>query len=165
MTQEEIDFQFFEQNQLLNIDFNTGIIDVVQKNKKPGSLRPIYNVGSLSHDGYQRIWCNRRLRMKHRLIFWLYHHYLPEEVDHIDHNRNNNSITNLRASDRSSNTKGNHFSKFKRLTKQTVHELCKDIASNQYTITDLANKYGRSRVHIKGIMLKKYWKEISDLYF
>lgn len=165
MTQEEIDFQYFEKNQLLNIDFNTGTIDVTQKTKKPGSLRKILNVGSISHDGYQRIWCKDHLRMKHRLIFWLYHHYLPEEVDHIDHNRNNNSISNLRASNRKENTKGNHFQKYTRLDINTVHSLCKDIASNQYTITYLAKKYNRSRCHIKSIMNKKYWKQISDLYF
>lgn len=160
MTQELLDFEYFKKNQLAYVDFTTGTIDVKDIRNK------LYkNVGSLNVDGYQRIWCNGRLRMKHRLLYWLFFNELPEEVDHLDHNRNNNNINNLKSVSRKENTSNKTPRILKRLTKDQVHLLCRDIASQKYTITALAKKYNKSRVQIKAIMTKKYWSKISDIYF
>lgn len=161
MNQEELDFIYFKENQLYFVDFNLGIIDT----KSINNSRIFKNVGSLNSDGYQRIWCNSKLRMKHRLIYWLYHNKLPKEIDHIDGNRNNNSIYNLKEVDRKENTTNKKQKRtFKQLTDKQVHEICKMLINN-CSITEIANKFGRSRCQIKAIKLKKYWSKISDLYF
>lgn len=173
------DFIFFEKNQLVSIDFETGkisakrIFPAHKQISKFGkefirkeSVRIYEDIGSLNQDGYIRVWCKSTLRMKHRLVYWLYHHELPEEIDHIDKNRSNNSISNLRATTRSMNCVGNSVGrKFIHLTTEQVHALCKDIASKKFSITDLAKKYNRSRASIKQIIKKERWKSIADLYF
>ena len=103
--------------------------------------------------------------MKHRLLFWLYHGHLPIEVDHDDNVRCNNGITNLLASTRKHNTVGKAPRSYKQLKVGEVMDLCYEIAHSNLTITELAKRFNRSRCQIKGIMVKKYWKEISDEYF
>lgn len=164
MTQEEQDFIYFKENQLKSVDFSTGRLDVLV-NQKGRKKRVSLDIGSLNQDGYVRVWCNGKLRMKHRLIFWLYHGYIPEEVDHFDSVRNNNGISNLLDSVRSRNCTNKSKRSYKQLTAEEVHLLCSDIAQSTFTVTELSKKYSRSRCQIKGIMSKRYWKNISDQYF
>ena len=165
MTKELNDFIHFRDHQLVNVDFSTGQIDVKCRTKAKGKYRYESDVGSKNQDGYIRLRCNGTLRMKHRLLYWLKHGLLPKEVDHIDNVRDNNSISNLREVDRSINTTSKKPRTFKQLTAKEVHSLCSDIALGTMNITNLANKYGRSRVQIKAIISKKHWKDISDQYF
>lgn len=53
--------------------------------------------------GYLIAMVDRKLYKVHRLIFLMHYGYLPDEVDHIDMNKSNNRIENLRASDKRSN--------------------------------------------------------------
>lgn len=165
MNQEILDFEYFRDNQLHNVDFTTGVIDIKCKTRKEGYYKYFSNVGSENQDGYVRLWCNRRLRMKHRLLFWLYHGYLPEEVDHDDKIRNNNKITNLISSNRSLNTVNKTVRTFKQLTAKQVHEICKIVSLDSMNITEIAKEFGKSRCQIKAIINKKYWSHISDQYF
>lgn len=54
--------------------------------------------GGLTSDGYLRVWANGRSHKVHRIIWEMHNGPIPEgmEVDHIDHNRLNNAIENLR---------------------------------------------------------------------
>lgn len=165
MTQEEIEFQFFKDNQLHFVDFKIGRLDVWIASKARAKARIIEDIGSPNQDGYVRVRCKGTLRMKHRLLFWLFHGCLPEEIDHKDRNRSNNGIQNLEASTRSSNTKSKTVRSYTHLTEIEVHKLCDRIAQGTSNITELANDFGRSRVQIKAIMGKKHWKKISDQYF
>jgi len=54
-------------------------------------------VGSRHHSGYIYTRVNGLNIAEHRLIFLMHNGYLPEEVDHIDGDRTNNKIKNLRA--------------------------------------------------------------------
>lgn len=59
--------------------------------------------GSLKRNGYKLVSHKRVFVGLHRIIFLLHHGYLPEMVDHIDGDINNNRIENLRAATRSQN--------------------------------------------------------------
>jgi len=53
-------------------------------------------LSSLTDKGYLRSSVNGKSYRVHRLVFLYHHGYMPEQVDHIDGNRTNNLIQNLR---------------------------------------------------------------------
>ena len=55
------------------------------------------------HHRYLRIGIKGKAYFLHRIIFLLVRGYLPEGIDHIDGNRFNNRIENLRAANQSQN--------------------------------------------------------------
>lgn len=64
-------------------------------------------VGYENSDGYIQIRYkqgNKNVILAHRLIFYMYHGYLPKLIDHIDRNPRNNRIENLREADKSINS-------------------------------------------------------------
>lgn len=52
--------------------------------------------GTLEKSGYRSIKVNGKKYMEHRLVYWIYYRDMPPLLDHIDGNRANNRITNLR---------------------------------------------------------------------
>jgi len=52
--------------------------------------------GTLHPNGYMRTGLNGHCHLNHRLIFMWHYGFFPEIVDHIDGNKLNNSIENLR---------------------------------------------------------------------
>lgn len=53
--------------------------------------------GNISRGGYLQTMVDGKNYFNHRIIWLLHHGYLPEnEIDHIDRNRQNNRINNLR---------------------------------------------------------------------
>ena len=63
--------------------------------------------GCLGHDGYWQLMWNRKMYRAHRLIYLWHHGHLPELIDHIDQDRANNRIENLRAADKRLNALNN----------------------------------------------------------
>jgi hypothetical protein len=59
--------------------------------------------GSIHKTGYRHITWRGKVHKAHRLIFMLHYGYLPPEVDHINGNRADNRIENLRPATRSEN--------------------------------------------------------------
>lgn len=60
-------------------------------------------VGSIHKTGYRHVTWMGKIHKVHRLIFLLEHGYLPKEIDHINGDRADNRIENLRAANRSEN--------------------------------------------------------------
>src|SRR5690606_15220653 len=62
-----------------------------KKNKKPCGQHANHN------KGYALVWVNGRLLLAHRIIYAIVHGKTPEgEIDHINRNRIDNRIENLR---------------------------------------------------------------------
>lgn len=60
--------------------------------------------GTIDGGGYYQTGIQGRYFKNHRLIFLMHHGYLPDLIDHIDGNKLNNKIENLRAATRSQNS-------------------------------------------------------------
>lgn len=66
-------------------------------------ISPSYNVkvgseAGTTQNGYVSIVIDRKKYYAHRLIFLYHYGYLPKYIDHIDGNKSNNNLENLRAS-------------------------------------------------------------------
>lgn len=59
--------------------------------------------GTISTLGYVAIMVNKKRYQAHRLIFLYHYGWLPEFIDHVDLDRKNNDIKNLRAATRMQN--------------------------------------------------------------
>ncbi|CAL9962802.1 HNH endonuclease [Vibrio phage D292] len=164
MTQEEKDFEYFKLNQLTHFDPITGQLDVITKRNQRYS-----NVGSINPEGYARVWCNGRLRMRNRLVYWLVHGVVPEkgyEVDHIDFNRSNDAPSNLRIlskSDNNSHKKGT-CPHGKQLTEEQVHSVCRMLADTNMSDQAIADSVGKSRSLIRDIKTRRRRIEIGSQY-
>lgn len=64
----------------------------VSSNARAGDV-----AGTLNQFGYIQVSIDKRLYQAHRVIYLMHHGYMPRLVDHIDRNRSNNRIENLRA--------------------------------------------------------------------
>lgn len=67
--------------------------------------------GRVNGDGYIHIWINNKDHKEHRLIFLMHHGHLPRFLDHIDMNRSNNKIENIREATCSQNQANKNLQK------------------------------------------------------
>ena len=60
-------------------------------------------VGTLNKDGYIHIRIDQKRYLGHRLIFLYHYGYIPKYIDHINNNKSDNKIENLREATREQN--------------------------------------------------------------
>jgi hypothetical protein len=70
-----------------------------------GYIKAGFKAGCIDSEGYKVLTLSKKTYKAHRIIFLYHHGYLPKEIDHIDNNKSNNLINNLRAATRSNNAK------------------------------------------------------------
>lgn len=61
--------------------------------------------GSLHKSGYVHIQLNKKIYKEHRLVYVLFNKHCPDFLDHIDGNRSNNRIENIRPATKGQNNK------------------------------------------------------------
>lgn len=76
------------------------------RNSKAGAV-----VGHLKSTGYLFVYLAGKYYPCHRLIWMMHYGEFPELIDHIDGNRQNNRIENLRSTDRFGNAKNRKLNK------------------------------------------------------
>lgn len=87
----------------LNKAFVASDGELYWKESKAGTLRG-KKAGGLNKLGYRVVRLDGQRYLVHRLLWKLwYNEEPPDVIDHIDGNRNNNKLSNLRASDKSHN--------------------------------------------------------------
>ena len=59
--------------------------------------------GHIHRSGYWRLKINKESYQAHRVIFAMHNGYMPKQIDHIDGNKSNNKIENLREATPSQN--------------------------------------------------------------
>jgi hypothetical protein len=89
---------------------------------------------SITTSGYHRLKYKGKKYLNHRIIFEMHNSYLPDIIDHIDQNKLNNNIDNLRAANRSLNMLNRKYSKKSKLPKG-IH-----YTNNRYLV-QLCGKY------------------------
>ena len=164
MNQEIADFEYFKNHQLVSVDFSTGTITA--KGGRWGS-HIYHDVGSVNPDGYVRLWCNKSLRMKHRLIFYLAHGVLPkagEELDHIDKVRSNNALSNLCIASKRVNNIGSLNRKIGRFKPEEIHEICRLLQDTDLSDEDIAEQTKATRATVRDIKVRRSRQSISSSY-
>lgn len=116
-------------NQLLDYCSDTG--EFRWRVRRNGMAPKGALAGSSSSDGYMRIQVNGRNYLSHRLAFYMAYGEDPGclEVDHVDGDKGNNAIANLRLATRHQNTQNSRVQKNNRSGAKGV---CWHRASGKY---------------------------------
>lgn len=93
-------------------------------------------VGTKNKDGYLQVSIQKKKYYVHRLIFLYHFGFLPESVDHIDGDKNNNRIENLRAASLHQN---NYNVKTPKSNKSGVKNVHWNKKNNNWNVTLAAN--------------------------
>ena len=81
-------------NELFDYDKETG--NLIWKNKPAKKVKAGAIAGSATDNGYIKITINQKKYRAHRLVFLMHKGYLPKTLDHINGDRKDNRIENLR---------------------------------------------------------------------
>lgn len=94
--------------------------------------------GWVTKQGYVRVGFNHKSMLAHRIVYLMHYGYAPEFVDHIDGDKQNNTIENLRPATRAQN--------------QLNAKLRKDSATKLKNVTKHRNKW-QVRMRINGVLM------------
>jgi hypothetical protein len=82
-------------NDLINYDSETGIF--TWKKDRRNSIKKGDTLKQVDSKGYPRVKIDGERYLLHRIAYYLYYGEEPEFIDHINNNRSDNRIDNLRA--------------------------------------------------------------------
>jgi len=102
-----------------------------------GTAKAGKKVGYQSKDKVTHVFIDRKSYLLHRLIFLMHYGYLPYMVDHIDGDRSNNRIENLRAATHAENCWN---AKSRKDSKTGVKNVKFDNALQKYMVRVTVNK-------------------------
>lgn len=142
MNQDYLKELFYYKDGALYWKVNTGAKRVIGK-----------RAGCLSKSvGYWKVKIHKKEYRLHRLIFLYHHDYLPDsvDIDHIDGNKTNNRIENLRLATRSQNC---YNSKKRKNNKSGV--------KNVYWCSHSKKWVGRIRAN-KKIVFSRYYNTVEE---
>lgn len=105
MTQEQL-------KKIVSYDENTGVFTWL-KSSKYTKYNEGKEIGGLDKStGYKTAFINGKKYRQHRLVWLFIYGYMPKEfIDHINHNRADNRICNLREVNRSENSRNQKIAK------------------------------------------------------
>lgn len=89
-------------------EYKDGRLDRRGRRAKGGRHKPI---GTWDNRGYLRVAIDKKRYSVHRLIFLYHHGYIPEFLDHINRDRGDNRIENLRECTQQQNMANSSISK------------------------------------------------------
>lgn len=95
------DFTLTQDYLLAHFEYCDGIL--INKTKRNGKSPTGKESGSLCDNRYKTVFICGKRYYTHRLIFMMFHGFMPFEIDHIDRNKLNNKIENLRSVTKSEN--------------------------------------------------------------
>lgn len=76
---------------------------LINKTKRNGKSPVGKEAGSLCDNRYKTVFIHGKRYYVHRIIYMMFYGYMPFEIDHIDRNKLNNRIENLRSVTKSEN--------------------------------------------------------------
>lgn len=118
-------------------------------------------------NGYVRYYIGGKPRSAHRLVWEAFYGYLPDYIDHIDGNKENNTLINLREVSQSENMKNAYANGHKGQCSIQQIDANGNIVTTYKTIQEAANAMGVSHPAIRNAADRKgtckgyYWQRIS----
>lgn len=131
-------------------------------NSKTGKI-----LAGTRRNGYVRYYIDGKARSAHCLVWEAFYGYLPDYIDHIDGNKENNALTNLREVSQSENMKNAYANGHKGQCPIQQIDKNGNIVATYKTIQEAADMIGvthaavRSAADRKGTCQGFYWQRIT----
>jgi hypothetical protein len=128
------------QEQLLSLfEYRDG--ELFYKKSPLPKIKVGSKAGTINSEGYGKVSIDGKKHSMHRVVFLMMHGYVPDFIDHINGNRADNKIENLRACSRQEN--GQNAS-FRKRNKTQIKNVSWKTANSKYQVditVDSKKKY------------------------
>lgn len=122
-------------------EYRDGKLFWKQKTSKYSNIRVGYEVGYLDKNGYIIVVINSKHYKLHRIIWKMFYDTDPmEQLDHIDHDKSNNKIENLREVSQKENSKNQTKNKDNTSGYSNIY-IRKDNVKKKYKVQFVSEKH------------------------